>query len=351
MLAAALFCSCDKDDAPCPVTDISIPTSSAENPIQPGSAVTIQGKGFTDASEIWLQGTSRTAEVRVEITAVSTTALTFTAPEVSGKQTVVLKQDGETWSLGKLYFPEAPDEGDGIAILPKKLVKVEMTVQDEEYTKTYTTKYTYDESGRLSKIDMGKDNGVYEIEYAANEIIMRDLFYGDRTTFRLENNRATTCVEEEKESGYSYTCKTEYSYGRNDYLSGYVYTLTERGETYTGKGTLTIGEDGYLKTFSENCTIEFIPNKKVRNNLNLDLMGNSDFMEIIDNRAIRNAYLLGIGGKRTTYLPQQITIKDENEGENDSSTLKYDYIFDGDYLSEIRRLDDRGITIKLYYEK
>jgi len=242
--------------------------------------------------------------------------------------------------LGKLYFPEAPDEGDEIAILPKKLVKVEMTIEDEEYTETSTTEYTYDEKGRLSKIDMGKGNGVYEIEYAVNEIIMRDRSYGDCTTFRLENGRATTCVEEES----NYKCETKFSYGSNGYLSGYVYTSTEGKETYTGKGTLTIGEDGYLKTFSASCAIEFIPNKKVRNNLNLDLMGNSDFMGTIDNQAIRDAYLLCIGGKRTTYLPQQVTVK-----VHDSSPIKYEYKFDGDYLSEIRRMD--GITIKLYYEK
>lgn len=353
MLAAALFCGCDKDDAPCPVAEVNIPASSAENPVQPGSAVTIQGKGFTAASEIWLRGKSRAAEVRAEITTVSATSLTFTAPEVSGKQNVVLKQDGGEWSLGKLYFPEAPDEGDEIAILPKKIVKVVWTLEDEGYTETSTTKYVYDEKGRLSKIDMG-ENDVLEIEYAANEITVRqnDEYETWQAVFDLKNGRAVKCVEEDEESGYSYTCKTEFSYGSNGYLSGYVYTSTEGKETYTGKGTLTIGEGGYLKTFSEDCTIEFVPNKKVRNNLNLDLMGNSDFMEIIDNRVIRNAYLLGIGGKRTTYLPQQVTVTGVDEEGKYSYTDKYDYTFDGDYLSEIRRNDDGCyFTIKLYYEE
>ena len=30
----------------CPVTEISMPASSTENPVMPGSSVTIQGKGF-----------------------------------------------------------------------------------------------------------------------------------------------------------------------------------------------------------------------------------------------------------------------------------------------------------------
>jgi len=345
MLAAALFCGCDKDDVPCPVTEISIPESSTENPVQPGSSVTIKGKGFTDASEIWLRGTDRAAEVCVEITDVSTVSLTFTAPEVSGEQTVVLKQDGGEWNLGKLYFVEL----DGI--LPKKLIKTTLTFKEDiEYTETYT--YDYDESGRLSKIDMGEDGGVAEIEYTANEITLRynDEYEKWQNVFSLKNGHAATFVEENL--GDSDICETELFYGDNDYLSGYVCTWTEEGEKNTVEGTLTIGEGGYLKTYSAKETkdiewdIEFTPNKEVRNNLNLDLMGCIHFIDQFE-PAIEYAYLLGIGGKRTTYLPQQLTVTEDNF----KYIIKYDYKFNGDYLSEIRmNNDEEQLTMKLYYE-
>ena len=58
-MAAALLCGCEKEenggDPICPVTEISMPASSTENPVVPGSSVTIQGKGFTSGSEIWFR--------------------------------------------------------------------------------------------------------------------------------------------------------------------------------------------------------------------------------------------------------------------------------------------------------
>ncbi|MCM1301775.1 MAG: hypothetical protein NC250_01400 [Alistipes senegalensis] len=339
MLAAALFCGCNKDDAPCPVAEVDMPASSAENPVQPGSPVTIQGKGFTSASEIWLRGMART-DTQATVSDVTATAITFIAPAVSGEQAVILKQDGSEWNLGKMYFVETSE----IAILPKKLVKI-VDVDGG------SLEYTYDNDGRLSKINRDGGDEVSEIEYTANKITVTD-DYG-QMTIQLDNGRATKCVEKYTDDNLE---ETNYSYGSNGYLSGFVYTSTGPEED-AYKGTLTIGEDGHLKTYQVKVekgeygpyTIDFTPNKNVRNNLNLDFMWDYDFM-IIDELAVGYAYLLGIGGKRMAYLPQQIKVKDE-EG---SFTIKYDYKFDGDYLSEIH-IDDSDnesqTTLKLYYEE
>ena len=71
-MAAVLFCGCDKeeggDNLPCPVTEVSVPASSEENPVSPGSSVTIQGQGFTANSEIWLRAITRAADVQARIT-------------------------------------------------------------------------------------------------------------------------------------------------------------------------------------------------------------------------------------------------------------------------------------------
>ena len=67
VMAAVLFCGCDKeeggDNLPCPVTEVSVPASSEENPVSPGSSVTIQGQGFTANSEIWLRAMTRAVDV------------------------------------------------------------------------------------------------------------------------------------------------------------------------------------------------------------------------------------------------------------------------------------------------
>ena len=113
VMAAVLFCGCDKeeggDNLPCPVTEVSVPASSEENPVSPGSSVTIQGQGFTANSEIWLRAITRAADVQAEVTDVTATTVTFTAPDVSGEQNILLKQDGGEWILGVLHFPEVPN--------------------------------------------------------------------------------------------------------------------------------------------------------------------------------------------------------------------------------------------------
>lgn len=71
--------------------------------------------------------------------------------------------------------------------------------------------------------------------------------------------------------------------------------------------------------------------------------------EGIEESAIVDAYLLGIGGKRTAYLPKQFT---STYADGNSYTVKYEYVFEGDYISEIR-IDDNGDQgiMKLYYEE
>ncbi|MDE7450606.1 MAG: hypothetical protein K2M66_00435, partial [Alistipes sp.] len=119
LLAAVALCGCESNDEPCPVTGVELPASSAASPVTPGEPVTIQGQGFTADSEIWLRAVTRAADVQAEVTGVTATEITFVAPEVSGAQTVVLKQHGGEWSLGKIYFAEEsdnPEEGKEIAI-------------------------------------------------------------------------------------------------------------------------------------------------------------------------------------------------------------------------------------------
>lgn len=366
MLTAALMFGCKKDDngIPCPVSGTTLPTSSAENPIPAGSAVTIQGSGFTENSEIWLRGVATKADgdVQATVTDRTSTSITFTAPAVSGEQSIILRQDGGEWPLGKMYFAEGSDNS---SILPKKIVKSVLT--DDEGT--YTANYSYDDAGRLTRIATSSTgDSFYEgskIEYLQDKIKIShdyDEVVDWEVEFLVENGRATNCIEEDKEDGS--ICETkEYTYSANGYLTGIVFSLTNEGITDTYTGELTVGEDGSLEKYTTaekeiedggyfgTYTVALTPNTSVPNNLNLDLIGsNYLFGDIIDDHAILDAYLLGIGGTRSKYLPKQLTVTTDEDGE--SFTVEYEYQFDGEYISKIRMSSENGTeTLELFYEE
>lgn len=365
-MAATLLCSCEKEDnggdSVCPVTEISMPASSTENPIIPGSSVTIQGKGFTSGSEIWFRSMTKSTDVQATVTGVTASAITFTAPEVYGSQSVLLKQDGTEWTLGTLVFEEDPTNsgGDGeVEILPRKIVKSVFIDEESEYTSLYS----YDTDGRLTKIETtsGTYSDVLEIAYTQDKVTAQykelDSDFQSSATFSLANGRANHCLEGEPGTQW----ETDYTYDNNGYMTGITFSVEEGFGTDTYDGTLTIGEEGALEHYAvtekeiecgENYgpySIAFTPNKSVLNNLNLDLLGSGDFLEEIDEQALSYAYLLNIGGTRTKYLPQEIMLTDV---EGYSYTVTYNYEFDGDYLSKIRIMSDNGtFSMNLYYEE
>ena len=123
MLAFFIACSDDDDkDNELPIKGLEIPTF--ENPVKPGESITIKGAGFTDASEIWFrQIISKTAgngDVKAVVTDVNSTGITFTAPEVYGNQSVLLKDNSKEYELGEMTFEEKSSD---VEILPKKSVK------------------------------------------------------------------------------------------------------------------------------------------------------------------------------------------------------------------------------------
>ena len=207
-MAAVLFCGCDKeeggDNLPCPVTEVSVPASSEENPVSPGSSVTIQGQGFTANSEIWLRAITRAADVQAEVTDVTATTVTFTAPDVSGEQNILLKQDGGEWILGVLHFPEVPNTPGGDeeepAILPTRISHVRVTWEEDM---TFVLRYTYDAEGRIVTItetdqqynfegapDESFEDEVTTIEYAPDRIVVTEP-EGAQSIYALADGRTT----------------------------------------------------------------------------------------------------------------------------------------------------------------
>lgn len=109
-----LLCTtaCSKDDEnnspELPITGLELP--SADESIEAGQTVTIKGKGFTAASEIWFRSTVTRAigssEIKAEIANVTDAWISFLAPATAGKYGIILKQDGNSFDLGTLSFSE-----------------------------------------------------------------------------------------------------------------------------------------------------------------------------------------------------------------------------------------------------
>ena len=100
------FVACNDDDKDendnFPIENLQLPPSTT--PLKTGEPIAIQGKGFTTGSEIWLKPTSGNS-VQATVTSVTETGITFTAPEtISGLCDVILKQNGQEYSLGELTF-------------------------------------------------------------------------------------------------------------------------------------------------------------------------------------------------------------------------------------------------------
>ena len=133
MLGLFIACSDDDDkDNELPIKGLEIP--KFENPVKPGESITIKGEGFTEASEIWFRSivtrAENTGDVKATVTEVSLTGITFTAPEVYGNQSILLKENGKEYELGKMTFEEQSGESGDVEILPKRIKKIVESFED-----------------------------------------------------------------------------------------------------------------------------------------------------------------------------------------------------------------------------
>lgn len=394
VMAAALFCGCDKNeggDPEIPVTNVSLPASSAENPVTSGSPVTIQGTGFTASSEIWLRASAAVKaaaeEVKTTVTSVTASSITFTAPEnVSGAQTVVLKQNGGAWELGTLTFaaeptgPEEPTDPTTPELLPNKVSNIRVTFKDE-YKGDYVTEYAfaYDEQGRIAKLV------TTEYEEDADDVLTTTYTYSDNSI--LAEGSGTGYIRSQTEK-YTltdgrvsdYTIETVGSgkyddvpantritarpaYDQNGYMTGIevIETNDEDGDVWTSVANESLTFiDGTLQKYSvewneedeaENGMTEIEFTAGPLNNLNIDLMG-IDWLE--EDVYFTPAYLLNVGGKRSLRLPNHVhTIYDDGMGKEDDFTIEIQYEMNGDYISVMRIYEDGELdtTIEIGYEK
>lgn len=344
MLSFMVACSDDDNNDKSPIKGLEIPQSTT--PVKPGESVTIKGEGFTQSSEIWFRAIATRAEnredVKATVTEVNANGITFIAPEVYGNQSVLLKENGKEYELGKMTFEEEPEEVEEVKILPKKIKEIKVYEELDYYT---IYRYEYNGNGtfkEITKIDMGAEEERQKFTYTTNKItsIIND-DPEDIRTYNLDNGRLK-----------SYTWSATYNGKNGKETEGETYELDYKGD-YLSTVKIT---DLYDSEYYSNENISFIGGKFMcydykcpkdqadgytkfeygtqLNNLNLDLFG---FIgECFFDSSLEELYLLNVCGKRSNYVPKKM----EYQEEGDIEFFTFDYQMDGEYISTITVLNE-----------
>ena len=348
MLAFIVACSDDDDkDNKSPIKGLEMP--QFENPVKPGESITIKGEGFTKTSEIWFKQiitkATENTDVKAAVTDVSSTGITFTAPEVYGNQSVLLKENGKEYELGKMTFEEQPEEGGDIEILPKKIKKIVYREDNSEDV----SEYYYDETGKIKtwKLIESGNNGVdYTFTYSSDLITIAG--DNDKETFRLKNGKLDYYKFESTGDFDEYT----YFYN-GDYLNQVKCVIEKEYHSTIDLSFIGGKLTQYKCTDDENpngeySTINFTYGQQL-NNLNLDLFG-----LIIDDfeDELGQAFILGIGGKRSLYLPEKykVTGMEEDDGKFEYE-VSFKYETKDNYITKIIINEDGDkYEYEIFYE-
>lgn len=355
MLTFMVACS-DDDKNDTPINGLEIP--EFENPVTPGQTVTIKGEGFDEGSEIWFRAIATRAtdndDVKAEVTGVDANGITFIAPSVYGNQSILLKQDGREYKLGEMLFADQPEEPADVEILPRKIKKF-TKVDSEGHSYNESEEFEYDADGRIKSQDFD-DGEIWHYTYSNNMITCRQEAneeYEGKSEFILENGRIKSYSLKNDDWYQNY----EFEYDKDGYLNESVMTDDEddtETETFSFvEGNLVKYTFAY-KVFKEwNGSIEFIYGEQL-NNLNIDLfyiIGEYHF-----DSNIGDAFLFGMLGKRSRYLPSKMIITDpmwDDDDENISYyktyTVNIEYEMNGEYISSFTVKAEDGDVEDDYY--
>lgn len=317
---------------------------------------------------------TKAADVQATVTGVTASAITFTAPEVYGSQSVLLKQDGNEWTLGTLVFANQstdPEDPTDPKYLSRKISQVKVIFKDEskgDYTQLYT--YSYDADDRLSTMAVTDlfegEEETLTIKYAYTESKITSKGEGNgfiqslEESYELTNGRVSKYVRTTI-SGGKYAeegIKTIQTLNPRYNAEGYLVTIDGKEvcsgdpeEAYesilTDQYTFTEGifnkyaskastTDSYGQ-YGSSSEIEFTAGPA--NNLNIDVFG-IDWMG--EEMCSAPLFLLNVGGKRSAQLPAKYQYQyadideDGNVSKDDNQTKELEYTMDGDYITSIK---------------
>lgn len=354
-----MFSACsdddDNDDDKLPVLNVTLP--STEIPAKPGATMTIDGEGFTAASEIWFRQvvTKAKGDVQAPVKKVTPKGITFVVPEVYGRQIVLLKENDKEYKLGEMSFIEKPEEVEELKILPRKIKEIRET-REYKYgnNECYVYRFSYDEERRLSvmrsltvsEYEEGEETydskmSVWEYSYKESRKIRcayYELGYEQETPHYCiltldDDGRVDSYGWEEEDEETRYICYD------NGYLQEICWDGVEYGDkvyrySYTENWSFVAGSLYQYKYFDDDDwrNVDYEPGNDL-NNLNIDLLN------IIFNNTeseMTSDFPQGIYGKRSRLLPQTVTVHyGDEEGEMFSYIERFSYEKNGDYIVKI----------------
>lgn len=355
MLLCALcaFTACsDDDDDKLPIEGLKIPSFTA--PVKPGESVTIEGQGFTKASEIWFRALATRAEnsgdVKATVTGVTASGITFTAPMVFGQQTVLLKEAGKEYELGEMTFEEGTGGGEEVTLLPKKVMKIVVLEEGDTCSAAIYT-YKYD-NGKVSEINYFTEDDNYICKYKDEKVNIAGTLNG---SIEIKDGKAVKMITADdfisEENTFSYTPA--------GYLEYITTKWTEEGDSYTAKETLGV-VNGSITSYREKEDGEEITSIDYEygdythmNNLSIDLW--SILTDCLHGSDLGEVFAFGLAGNRVKYLPARLCEKDMEEEEPDDFYLDFEYTMNGEYITNIKLIDQEGELpvdweIQIYYE-
>ena len=336
MLTFMVACS-DDDKNDIPVSGVEIP--KFENPVAPGQTITIKGEGFTSKSEIWFRQivTRATDDVKAEVTGVDANGITFIAPSVYGKQTILLKQDGREYELGEMLFADGPAD---VKILPRKIKRVLYYeyAYSENADDVYEYEYEYDVDGRI--ISCKLDDEIEKYTYSENKITIKNDEYWEEYNFIVENGRINSYSHIDNEGIENGTLTYD-----GDYLSKVNATYKDEDGEWTSTETFSFLNGNMEKYEYEGSDRDFtdfvFTYGNQLNNLNIDLFYFFDYTDSY----VTKAFQFDMTGKRSRYLPSSMKILWIGGGSN---TINLEYEMEGEYITKITSKNDNGDIEEIY---
>lgn len=270
-LFATLFaftaCSSDNDAVDpnqLPVKGLELPVPAEGELPKAGTDLTIKGKGFNEASEIWfktvvaVEATLSRAEegaVKAEVKSVTDAEIVVVVPEVYGTQELFLGQGEKMFPLGKLEFAEK--------VAPKSVKHLEGQFGSNK--DKYSFDFIYGESNRVEKmtivypffntrtldvvIDYDESDRISRIAY---KVVGSKTFMGDgRVTYP---SKLTVAVDKKDVKKYTYTMNEAgqlviVADGRNDKVDKFAYDEKGLILDYTEKD---YGRDKTVYAFTQD---------------------------------------------------------------------------------------------------
>lgn len=319
-----------------PVTSLLLP----KDPVAPGAEVVIQGIGFANNCEIWLQkGVERQ---KMTITATNTD-VKFTLPGnfAADVYTVILIQDGKEWTLGEITVEaQAVVERNQI---DKIAIKWSRKGKDHEELHSYT----YDELGRVSQIEVTYDGE------KSNRVVFTWTAGGVKVENYTVDTYGTGDYRTDPDDTWNYTVDAAGKVTQSDYSSPFVDSHSYTWE-YFQEGYLKVVEKDYKYTMDGNhiqgytdgmFSYKIVYDVEQPNKCVVDLMGEVLFYCNIEGKEQYYARIAGITGSVPDLLPSSvISLGETPEEDFETATMEYETYPDG-YVSKITFDDERVYEI------